>query len=251
MKVGLIGYPLGHSFSAGWFARKFADTGEQGEYTPYPLPHAGDIGSFLSRHSDLAGFNVTIPYKRVIIDYLDEITPDAARIGAVNVVARSWTDGGVRLVGYNTDWLGFRDSVAPLLSAQTRRALVLGTGGAARAVSHALHSLGVDVTFVSRTPEKSELKPAISVGDIDAETVRTHLLIVNATPVGTFPDIGSAPPFPYELLSPRHICHDLVYNPGVTEFMRLAAARGASVKNGLHMLTRQAELSYEIWKQSP
>lgn len=249
-EFGLIGYPLGHSFSGNFFSEKFRREGLQCTYNLFPMPNIGEISALLESHPQLAGVNVTIPHKERVLPYLDSISDDARHIGAINVIR---IHNG-KLEGYNTDWHGFADSVKPLLRPDVRKALILGTGGASKAVAYALRQLKIGVTFVSRKPEKalhdneSEIKPdIIGYDSLDEKTMSANPLIVNCTPLGTYPDIESAPDIPYHLITEHHICHDLVYNPERTEFMRRCAERGATVKNGLEMLHNQALLSWKIW----
>lgn len=247
-KFGLIGYPLGHSFSATYFNRKFEAEGLDCHYDLYPIPDEDDIAEFISAHAELEGFNVTIPYKRTIIAHLDSLSEDAGAIGAVNVVRRERDSSGATiLTGHNTDWQAFAISLKPLLTVEERKALVLGTGGASKAVAYALQSLGIESLFVSREPSTAGATPALAYTDLDAGIIREHHVIVNATPVGMYPEVEEIPPIPYRYLTERHICYDLIYNPEVTAFMRQSTAHGARVKNGLEMLRIQAELSWQIW----
>lgn len=246
ISLGLIGFPLGHSFSASYFNNKFRRGGIAGEYRLYPLESAENFPDFLSLHSGLCGLNVTIPHKESIMPFLDSLSEEAAAIGAVNVISiRRDIQGNTRLTGHNTDWSAFRDSLAPLLGQEKRKALVLGTGGASKAVTYALRSLDTDVTFVSRTPGNG----IIGYEDLTAGLICGHKIIVNTTPVGMHPSTEFCPPIPYDALTPDHICYDLIYNPEVTLFMKKSAEKGAVVKNGLEMLHRQAESAWEIWKQ--
>lgn len=246
ISLGLIGYPLGHSFSANYFNNKFQREGIAGKYRLYPLESAEDLTDFVSLHSGLCGLNVTIPHKESIMPFLDSLSEEAAAIGAVNVISiRRDIQGNMHLTGHNTDWSAFRDSIVPLLGQEKRKALVLGTGGASKAIAYALRSLDTDVTFVSRTPRNG----TIVYEDLTSELISGHKLIVNTTPVGMHPDTGSCPRLPYDALTPYHICYDLVYNPEITLFMKKSAESGAVVKNGLEMLHRQAESAWEIWKQ--
>lgn len=251
---GLIGRSLGHSFSARFFAEKFAREGISARYINFAIPSIDKLHEIIECHPNLAGFNVTIPYKRDIIPLLDSITPQAQNIGAVNTVCiERDTCGRIKLHGANTDAPGFSLSLQNMLpqhSCNGYQALILGTGGASAAVEAALTDLGILSTYVSRTPENHHGAPCIGYDDITAEIMRSHLVIVNTTPLGTYPDTGSAPPIPYQLLSPRHICHDLVYNPASTRFMQECALRGSAVKNGLDMLHNQALLSYRLWSKS-
>ena len=241
-RFGLIGRRLGHSFSQTYFTQKFHNLGlENHAYDLFELPEISDLPQLLAAHPDLAGLSVTVPYKEQIWPFLDDITPDAARVGAVNVVAFG---AGRRLVGHNTDWLGFRDSLRPFLGRnRPARALVLGTGGAAKAVQTALHELQIPHWLVTRNP----LGPGLSYADLTPELVAAHPLIVNATPVGTFPHVAECPPLPYHALTPEHHLYDLVYNPTETLFLQKGREAGAHTKNGFEMLCLQAEAAWRIW----
>lgn len=255
----MIGYPLGHSFSASYFTRKFEAENLDCRYDLYPIENSDNIGQFIAQHDDLRGFNVTIPYKEQIISHLDGLSTDARAIGAVNVVKRiRKPDGMVELEGFNTDWQAFAETLKPLLRGGEKRALVLGTGGAAKAAAYGLLRLGIKPTFVSRHPEQANADvedngekhvPVVSYAALSEEMIESHLVIVNATPVGMYPHVEESPDIPYEYLSARHICYDMVYNPEKTRFLDLAASHGATVKNGMEMLIMQAELSWLIWNK--
>ena len=243
---GLIGYPLGHSFSARYFGEKFSSEGIDNSYHLFPIPTIGELDQVIRAHRDLQGLNVTIPYKEQVIPLLDNISEDASEIKAVNVIKITNNSEGGKpvLSGYNTDWKGFSLSLSPLLEGrEIRSALVLGTGGASKAVGYALRKLGITPHFVSRNG-RAEI---YSYEDLDEDLITRNLLIVNTTPLGMSPNDDTYPPIPYQFITSRHICYDLVYNPQTTEFMRRASDQGAVVKNGLEMLYRQAELSWEIW----
>jgi len=251
---GLVGHPLGHSFSRDFFTRKFAAEYTDAEYLNFDIEDISRLKDIIATHKQLSGFNVTIPYKQAVMPLLTSLSSEAATVGAVNVVkvVRHADGGDVRLEGYNSDVFGFVNSLKPMLSGGCHsRALVLGTGGASRAVVHGLKSLGITPVAVSRTPESEHLKDypseVISYGDLSAEIVRRMTVIVNATPVGMYPAADTCPPIPYDAVTGRHVCFDLVYNPTDTRFMQRCAARGARVKNGLEMLHLQALRAYEIW----
>ena len=215
---GLIGYPLTHSFSKRFFNDKFAAEGIDAEYINFELPDIGDLMEVFAENPLLAGLNVTIPYKEQVMPYLDELDPEAEETGAVNVIRVSRTGrDSLYLKGYNTDVEGFRDSIRPLLNAGRKEALILGTGGASKAVAQAFRTLGVSYQFVSRTP------------------------------LGMYPHVDECPDIPYSALTPEHLCYDLLYNPDVTTFMRKAEEAGAEVKNGLEMLLLQAFASWRVW----
>ena len=239
-RFGLVGKNIGYSFSRGYFSTKFEKLGlSDHRYENFDLNHIEEFPNILKQHPDLQGLNVTIPYKQAIIPYLDHLHPEAAAIGAVNTIAFS---EGI-LIGYNTDVTGFRDSLRPLLRKEDKKALILGTGGASLAVAHALASLQCAFTYVSRNPGPDQL----GYSDIDAAVLREFTILVQCTPLGTHPNVSACPPLPYELLEPRHLLYDLVYNPPMTRFLREGLERGARIKNGLEMLERQAEAAWGIW----
>lgn len=243
-QYGLLGYPLGHSFSARYFSEKFEAEGRDAVYRNFEYEAVGQGVDALLSVPDLCGFNVTIPHKRSILPYLSALSPEARQIGAVNVVKPVREEGRVRLVGYNTDVIGFVRSIRPLLRAGVHtRALVLGTGGASRAVVYGLQRLGLQVTGVSRRPSPSLL----TYDDLTPEVMAARRVIVNCTPLGMYPAVDSAPAVPYRFLTPGHVLYDLVYNPGLTAFMRHGQRHGAVVKNGLEMLHLQAEAAWDIW----
>ncbi len=242
---GLIGYPLGHSFSAKYFAEKFEKENLDEQYCPFPLKGINELEHLIESNNSLNGLNVTIPYKESVIPYLDELSADALAIGAVNVIKILRSDNREKpyLKGYNTDWEGFSLSIFPLLTGKEKKALVLGTGGASKAVTYALSQLGIKSTLVSR-----KLREGVTTYEkLDSSIMEESLLIINTTPVGMFPNTDEAPLIPYGLLTPDHICYDLVYNPLETEFMKRCGSMGARTKNGLEMLHLQAELSWKIW----
>ena len=247
MLYGLIGYPLGHSFSEKYFTSKFKNEGIDATYSLFPLPSIDDLPDLLKSHKDLKGFNVTIPYKQEVMDYIDILSEDASEIGAVNVVKinEGVGDTDKYLCGYNTDYIGFTESLRPLLTDEMKKALILGTGGASKAVAYSLDRLGIDYKFVSRVPGEDEL----GYDELSKEIMSESLLIVNTTPLGMFPKTENAPDIPYNLLGPAHLCYDLVYNPEITEFMKRSANAGAKVKNGLEMLHLQAEAAWKIWNE--
>jgi len=243
MKVyGLIGYPLSHSFSKGFFAEKFAREHIQNcMYDSFPIPTIEELPVLIAQQSELQGLNVTIPYKEVVMQYLDELSPAAAQIKAVNCI--HFKDG--RKIGYNTDAIGFRRSLEPLLKTHHNKALVLGTGGAAKAVKYVLESLNIPYKSVSRQASAE----TISYEQLDAGIMASHTLIINTTPLGMYPNVDAAPALPYEQITDRHLLYDLIYNPAMTAFLQQGADRGATVKNGHEMLILQAEASWEIWNQ--
>lgn len=255
-KYGLIGYPLKHSFSKKYFTEKFEKLGlTDSVYDLYPLPNISDLPELLKANPQLCGLNVTIPHKIGAMFYLDKISPEAKEVDAVNCIniiksnpVQNFFSGEismnkVRLEGYNTDVYGFEASLKPLLKSQHKKALVLGNGGAARAVFYVLKNLGIPFEVVSRRANAKQY----SYEQLDEKIIREHTLIINTTPLGTFPNIDEHPAIPYEYLGPEHLLYDLVYNPEETAFLKRGKARGAETKNGLEMLHLQAEKNWEIW----
>jgi shikimate dehydrogenase len=242
---GLIGYPLGHSFSRKFFTEKFVREQKEEQYVNFEIfPIDGVIDIVLSQE-DLAGLNVTIPYKTRIIPFLDELDHISQAVGAVNTIRieRS-AKGRVYLKGFNTDVAGFTESLKPLLKAHHRKALVLGTGGASRAVKYALGEMGITSLMVSRSEIAENI---VSYSHLTAGIISEYKLIINTTPLGTFPDREKLPLIPYGFLTGDHLLYDLVYNPPQTRFMEEGLKRGATVKNGYEMLELQALKAYEIW----
>jgi shikimate dehydrogenase len=245
-KYGLIGYPLGHSFSRNFFNEKFSSEGIDAEYVNFEIPSIKDFPNVLLQNPTLQGLNVTIPYKQQVIPYLDELDEDARQIGAVNVIKVIRPEKGkVRLVGYNSDVMGFSGSIEPLLEPRHRKALILGTGGASKAVDYGLRKLGLEVKFVSRRKQEGML----TYEELTPEVMDDYKVIVNCSPVGMFPHTDECPQIPYELLTPNHLLFDLIYNPDVTLFMKKGKERGAIVKNGLEMLLLQAFGAWNIWNK--
>ena len=244
-KYGLIGYPLKHSFSIGYFNEKFQAENIDAEYVNFEIPRIEDFMEVISENPDLCGLNVTIPYKEQVIPYLDELDRDTAKIGAVNVIKIiRQAKGKVKLVGYNSDIIGFTQSIEPLLHPHHKQALILGTGGASKAVFHGLENIGIKSTFVSRTKKSDDV---LIYQELTPEIMAAHTIIVNCTPVGMYPKVDFCPNIPYDLLTPDHLLYDLLYNPNETLFMKKGKERGATVKNGLEMLLLQAFAAWEIW----
>lgn len=239
---GLIGKTLGHSFSQKHFSRKFADEGIDADYALCEVATPESLPAVLA-NDDWNGLNVTIPYKTAIIPYLDALDAEAEKIGAVNTVKFERRGGHRRTVGYNTDAIGFEQSLRPLLAPYHDKALVLGTGGASKAVTFVLDKLGIEWIYVSREAGPRRLDYA----ETDAQTVAAHRLIVNATPLGMFPETDGYPDIPYHALTSRHLLFDLVYNPAQTLFLAYGEKYGATTKNGAEMLRLQAEAAYRIW----
>ena len=243
-KYGLIGYPLKHSFSIGYFNEKFRSEGVDAEYVNFEIPSINDFMEVIEENPNLSGLNVTIPYKEQVIPFLDSLDPDTAKIGAVNVIKIiRQPKGKVKLVGYNSDIIGFTQSIQPLLLPSHKKALLLGTGGASKAVFHGLKNLGIESVFASRTHKPGML----TYEELTPEVMAEYTVIVNCTPVGMYPKVDFCPNIPYEYLTPNHLLYDLLYNPNVTLFMKKGEERGAITKNGLEMLLLQAFAAWEIW----
>lgn len=242
-KFGLIGKDISYSFSKKYFTEKFAqDLYEDCSYENFDILNIEDFPSVLKNNPNLKGLNVTIPYKESIIPYLDTVSDKAFQIGAVNVIR--FTKKG-NLKGYNSDWFGFKKSLEPLLQAHHKKALILGTGGAAKAVAFALDQLAITYSFVSREANPNTIDYSL----INATTFDNHQIIINCTPVGTSPNTKEFPPIPYTYFSNQHIAFDLIYNPEETEFLKKAKKQGAIIKNGYEMLIYQAEKAWKIWNK--
>lgn len=263
MTFGLIGFPLSHSFSRGYFTEKFAQLGiaDTHQYLNFAMEDIAGFCDLRDKHPDLRGINITIPHKKSVIPLLDKLDPAAARIGAVNCIR---FDAAGKTTGFNTDYLGFRedflqglrehnwtqqafglptnDDLLEIFLAETK-ALILGTGGASLAVREALHSLGIETLYVSRSPGEGR----ITYAEVNAEVMADHLLVVNTTPLGMKPKVDTFPDLPYAELSQAHFCYDIVYNPPETTFLRNARLQQAGTRNGQGMLERQAEAGWEIW----
>jgi len=239
-RFGLIGKSLGHSFSKGYFTEKFQKEGLDHSYENFELHSIDEFPNLLNENPDLAGLNVTIPYKESIIPYLDKVDLIAKEVGAVNTV--SIIRGKTK--GYNTDVIGFKNSLKPFLKHGMDKALILGTGGASKAVAYVLKNLGIDCFFVSRNPATGKF---FSYDMLNEEAMKQFKLIINTTPLGTFPDVGDFPNLPYEHLTQEHLLYDLIYNPSQTIFLKKGKEEGATTLNGLGMLKSQAEASYKIW----
>ena len=238
---GLIGYPLSHSFSSTYFSNKFESEGILDcEYRLFPIDHISKITNILAENNDLVGFNVTIPYKKKIIPFLTKIDSNALAVGAVNTVKVIRNQGKIELHGYNTDILGFEQSLLPLLT-NKRVALILGTGGGASAVAYVLKRLEIPILFVSRVANRN----AIDYSQISDALLDETSIIVNTTPCGMFPNVNESPLLPYSKLNSNHILYDLIYNPEETQFLKNGKVQGCKTKNGLEMLQIQAE---EAWK---
>lgn len=245
---GLIGYPLGHSFSRGFFTQRFEQEGIDAQYLNYEIPQPEMLLDVVRDTPQLRGLNCTIPHKQAIIPLLDEMSDEAHEIGAVNVIRimrDTTTERGYRLRGYNSDIIGFMDSIRPLLKPHHHKALILGTGGASRAIRVGLSRLGLEWRYVSRTAREGQF----TYDDLTPKLMQEYTVIVNCSPVGMYPHVDEAPALPYEAMDARHLLYDLVYNPQVTRFMQLGAQQGATVKNGLEMLYLQAVASWRFWNE--
>jgi len=241
-KYGLIGFPLGHSFSKKYFTEKFKNEHINAKYDLYELD---EISLFvaLKEDAELCGLNVTIPYKEKIIPFLDEVDTIAAKIGAVNVIKFIRSGDKLLLKGYNSDAVGFEESIKPFLKPLHTKALILGTGGASKAIEFVLNKLNIQTSFVSRNPTLE----MISYPELNAKTMQDNTIIINATPVGTFPHVDACPDIPYQFLSSEHLVFDVVYNPAKTLFLKKAEQHGATILNGEKMLELQAETAWNIW----
>ncbi|MFN8241076.1 MAG: shikimate dehydrogenase [Bacteroidales bacterium] len=243
-KFGLIGYPLGHSFSKKYFESKFASGNIEGcSYELYPMPSVNHLLDFIKAEPELLGLNVTIPHKTSVIPLLDSVDPEAAVVGAVNVIKIRRSNSTVYLKGFNSDVYGIEHSLDSITAGSSCKALVLGTGGSSRAVVHVLTKLQIPFLMVSRRPGQGML----NYSDIDETIIDKHRLIINTTPLGMYPDINSCPELRYDLLSPSHTLFDLVYNPEMTMFLAKGKERGCTIINGLKMLHLQADKSWSIW----
>ena len=243
-KFGLIGYPLGHSFSKKYFSEKFVREGIQGcQFELYPIESISEFPQLLDSESSLEGLSVTIPYKEQVIPYLDALEPACAQIGAVNCIR---VQDGIK-TGFNTDYLGFKHSLQSWLGTEIPNALVLGTGGASKAVQQALRDLEVPYRIVSRTQQEGQLTYA----DLkeQPEWLASHSLIINTSPLGTYPQVEDMPDIPLEHLHAAHRVYDLVYNPPITRLMQECISRGGTAKNGQDMLELQAEAAWSIWNR--
>lgn len=237
-EFGLVGKTLGHSFSKKYFEEKFQREAIESIFRNFELAEITEIETVFSI-SDLKGLSVTIPYKEVIIPYLDDLSEEATVIGAVNCI--SFQNG--KKTGHNTDAFGFHQMIKPFLTNEHERAIILGTGGASKAVAYVLKKIGLNVISVSRNPQNGQF----SYDQINEHMLRACKVVVNCTPLGTFPDVDACVPFPFEFLTESHLCIDLIYNPEETKFLRESKSHGATTLNGLSMLKEQANKAWEIW----
>lgn len=242
---GLIGYPLEHSFSITYFSEKFKKEDlSDCQYENYPLEKIEDILPLVKGNDNLAGLNVTIPYKQAVIPFLDELDDEAADIGAVNTIKISRNDKDFLLKGYNTDIYGFENPLISVLNENHKNALILGTGGASKAVAYILKKNGIEYKYVSRNPRDTSI---ISYDDLTPTFVAQYRIIINTSPVGMYPEINDKPDIPYEILNEEYILYDLIYNPEKTLFLKEGEKRDAIIINGLPMLYKQAEKAWHIW----
>ena len=240
---GLIGYPLGHSFSVPYFTRKFEEQGIDAVYRNFPMKDTYVLPELLRKEKRLVGLNVTVPHKQAVIPYLDGMDAVSGSIGAVNTIMVRREGERIFLQGHNTDVTGFRRSLVEHLEPRHDKALVLGTGGSSRAVVHVLRELHIPCQMVSRSGKGD----ALTYEALNGEILEAHRLVVNTTPLGMHPGVEGFPPIPYSAISPEHLLFDLIYNPEKTRFLTLGEERGASIVNGYDMLVYQAEASWEIW----
>jgi shikimate dehydrogenase len=250
---GLIGYPLTHSFSKKYFTEKFEKENiTDCEYNLYSLSTIHQLPELLKDNPEIGGLNVTIPYKESVIPFLNELDPVAKAIGAVNCikVIQSANNQAPKLIGYNTDVFGFRQSIKPFLEKRHERALILGTGGASKAVAYVLKEIGLDCYFITRHKTHASGPNTFLYEELNEYMLNAIKLIINTTPVGMFPNVKEAPPIPYDLITPSHLLYDLVYNPAETEFLKRGKEKGAETINGLSMLQQQAEEAWRIWNKS-
>lgn len=242
---GLIGYPLGHSFSKRYFTNFFTQQGLDAEYKNFELPCIEQLSEVLQSEPMLCGFNVTIPYKQQIFPYIHELDDAAQAIGAVNVVKVMRRDGNIHLKGYNTDHIGFADAIRPLLKPHHTHALILGTGGASKAVEYALHQLGIETQCVSRTARED----IITYEELTPKLMAQYTVIVNTTPLGMHPKTEECPPLDYSQIGSKHLLYDVVYNPEKTLFLNHGEKAGATISNGMSMLIGQAKAAWRIWTE--
>ena len=243
-KFGLIGYPLGHSFSKKYFTDKFArEQIPDSSYHNFPIEDINRLPTLILDNPDLCGLNVTIPYKSAVLRYIDVAEPEVNEIGAANVLKIKRIGNTISICGFNSDITGIRDSITPVLTPDVKNVLILGTGGSSKAVSHTMEKLGLSVILVSRESKDNIL----SYNDLTADILRNTDIIINTTPLGMFPEISGKPDIDYDLLEGKHILFDLVYNPEETAFLKEGKERGCRIISGLKMLYSQAERSWEIW----
>ena len=243
---GLIGHRLGYSFSRNFFTEKFTHENlADHEYVNFELDNIEEFPSVFDQGKNICGLNCTIPYKQQIMQFLDEIDPEAAQIGAVNTIKITFKNGKRHLKGFNTDIYGFENSLRPMLEAKHQKALILGTGGVSKAIKYLFNKL--QIGYVSASIEEPLFENEIRYDQITGELLKEYLIIINATPLGTFPNVDNCPDIPYQLITSDHVLFDLVYNPEETLFLKKGKSQGAKTKNGLEMLHMQAIRAWEIW----
>jgi len=242
---GLIGFPLTHSFSGDYFTDKFKKENiSDSDYKLFPLPEISELNNLINQNRNLIGFNVTIPYKEAVIPFLSMIDPVAKQVGAVNTVKVLHSKNRIRLHGYNSDIFGFQKTISPLLSPSDKNALILGSGGAAKSVAFVLDKMGVNYCFVSRRPNEEN---QIAYSDVSGTLIESSTILINCTPQGMSPYNNEYPDIPYQYISEKHILYDLIYNPSETNFLKFGRQQKARIKNGLSMLSVQAEKSWWFW----
>lgn len=242
-QYGLLGFPLKHSFSKKFFTDKFLNENRDATYINFEISDIAELKNIIDTHPNLKGLNVTIPYKEQVIPLLDNLSPEAEAIGAVNVIQIKRAENGIHLKGFNSDIIGFKKSIAPLLLSKHQNALILGTGGASKAVVVGLKQLGIKTKFVSRKKKDNML----TYEELTPEIISQYQIIVNCTPCGMFPHTEECPSLPYDVLTSEHLLYDLIYNPEETLFLKKGREQGAVIKNGLEMLHLQALASWEFW----
>jgi len=243
---GLIGYRLGHSFSRSFFTEKFANENlPDHEYVNFELDSIEEFPKVFNQGKDICGLNCTIPYKQQILQFLDEIEAEAAQIGAVNTVKIINQNGRRILKGFNTDLYGFEHSLRPMLEPKHRKALILGTGGASKAIKFLFDKMGI--AYLSATTKEVPGEKEIRYKQLTEDLMNEYLIVINATPLGTFPKVDACPDIPYQFITNDHVLYDLVYNPEKTLFLKKGKSQGAKTKNGLEMLHLQALRAWEIW----
>ncbi len=246
LHFGLIGKKLSHSFSRQYFSRKFANQSIDADYQLFELPDVSEFVNLIQNEA-ISGLNVTIPFKKTIVPFLDFLSEEAAAIGAVNTISFNKNQNGATIKGWNTDAPAFEKELTDFAPGYKGKVLLLGTGGAAAAAAYVFNKNRLDYSTVSRSPKK---EGQLAYHQLNEEIIQSHQLIINATPVGTYPDVEAIPDLPWQWIGNRHLLFDMVYNPEVTRFLQAGEAQGAKVRNGLKMLHTQAELSWEIWQKS-
>ncbi|SDH73097.1 shikimate dehydrogenase family protein [Winogradskyella thalassocola] len=244
LKFGLVGKDISYSFSRGYFKDKFDSENLPNSYVNFDLQSIDELSEIIKTTSNLKGLNVTIPYKEQVIPLLDKLNKKARDIGAVNTIRFTKKK---KLVGYNTDFYGFRNSIKPHLKSHHKKALILGTGGASKAIAYALKKLKIKYDFVSRSQKENV---TYLYSDLTSDIISEYTIIINCTPIGTFPKVNECPDIPYDAVTSEHILYDLIYNPEQTKFLQCGQLKGATTINGLEMLRLQAEKSWEIWNKS-